>query len=114
AMLKVEDVNKKSWHAEPVFVIKNFEIFSKESAIDELGLKFAFNKIDPGTGKIDILVQEKKSNKKDFIIMKAIIFPGINILWTGCFFMIFGSVLAIRNRIKKMGAPVVVKEGINP
>jgi len=37
-----------------------------------------------------------KSNKKEFIIMKAIIFPGINILWTGCILMIIGSLLAIR------------------
>ena len=44
---------------------------------------------------------EKKSNKKDFIIMKAIIFPGINLLWTGCILMIFGSILAIRHRLSQ-------------
>ena len=40
-------------------------------------------------------------NIKAFIIMKAIIFPGINILWIGCILMIIGSVLAIRKRLKQ-------------
>jgi cytochrome c-type biogenesis protein CcmF len=101
ANLLIEDINKNMYVAEPIFVIKNFEIYSKEAVVDTLGLKFVFQKIDPATGKVDIAVTEKKGNKKEFIIMKAIIFPGINILWMGCILMIFGSVLAIRKRIKQ-------------
>jgi cytochrome c-type biogenesis protein CcmF len=101
AKLKVEDINKNTYYSQPLFVIKNFEVNSKESILDTLGLKFAFNKIDPATGKIDISVSEKKSNKKAFIIMKAIIFPGINILWTGCLLMIVGTIITIRKRIKQ-------------
>src|SRR5207244_380242 len=95
AMLKVEDMNKNIYRARPLFIIHNFEVFTKDAILDALGLKFAFNKIDPSTGKIDIIVHEKKTNKKEFIIMKAIIFPGINLLWTGCVLMILGSLLAI-------------------
>jgi cytochrome c-type biogenesis protein CcmF len=101
ARLKVEDINKNTYDAEPVFVIKNFEIYTKPAKIDTLGLVFDFQKIDPATGKVDIAVSEKAANKKSFIIMKAIIFPGINILWTGCLLMIIGSILAIRKRIKQ-------------
>ncbi len=104
AKLKIEDVNKNLYHSLPVFVIKNFNAFSKESVVDSLGLKFSFNKIDPNTGKVDLQVSEKKSNKHEFIIMKAIIFPGINILWTGCILMILGSYLAIRKRVRKLKA----------
>jgi cytochrome c-type biogenesis protein CcmF len=102
AQLKVEDINKNVYYTQPVFVIKNFEMYSKESTLDTLGLQFAFQKIDPATGKIDIAVRERKNNKKPFIIMKAIIFPGINILWMGCVLMIIGSILAIRKRIKQI------------
>ncbi len=101
ASLLVEDINKKLYRAEPLFMIKNFTILTRESEIDELGLRFTFDKVDPATGKIEIGVSEKKSNKKDFVIMKAIIFPGINILWMGCILMIFGSLLAVRKRIRK-------------
>ena len=74
----------------------------REAVVDPLGLKFYFVNIDPATGKVEIAVSERKSNKHDFIIMKAIIFPGINILWTGCILMILGSVIAIRKRIQKL------------
>jgi cytochrome c-type biogenesis protein CcmF len=100
AKLLVEDVNKKLYSAEPLFMIKNFAIYSQEDEVKELGLKFNFNKIDPETGKIQLTVSERKSNKKDFVIMKAIIFPGINILWIGCFLMIIGSLAALRKRLK--------------
>ena len=95
----IQDINKKIYESLPVFVIKNFSIYTKSTSVDELGLKFEFSKIDPATGKIELSVSEKKSNKADFIVMKAIIFPGINILWIGCLLMIIGSVVAIRKRV---------------
>jgi cytochrome c biogenesis factor len=35
--------------------------------------------------------------------MKAIIFPGINILWTGCILMAIGTAMAVYQRIRKKG-----------
>ena len=101
ATLLIEDINKKLYTAEPLFMIRNFSILTREAVNDELGLKFLFDKIDPSNGKIRINISEKKSNKKDFVIMKAIIFPGINILWTGCLLMITGSLIALRKRLRK-------------
>ncbi len=100
ARLKVEDINKNVYHTEPLFIIHEMQMYSKETQIDTLGIKFAFGKIDPSTGKLEVSFAEKKSNKKEFIIMKAIIFPGINILWMGCVLMIIGTFIAIRQRIK--------------
>jgi cytochrome c-type biogenesis protein CcmF len=95
-------VNKKIYSATPVFIIKDRMVFSKEVYVDELGLKIAFMKINPENGKIDLSIAEKKDNRSEFIIMKAIIFPHINILWTGCVLLIIGSWVAIRKRIKEM------------
>ena len=99
ADLIIQDINKKIYESQPIFIIKDFSIYTKATEVNELGLKFDFEKIDPATGKIEIAISEKKSNKTEFIVMKAIIFPGINILWLGCLFMIVGSVVAIRKRI---------------
>lgn len=101
AKLLVIDVNNKRYSAQPIFLIRDLSIYNKDAEIPELGLKFSFDKIDPASGKIQISLQEKKSNKRNFIIMKAIIFPGINILWIGCLLMIIGTITAIRNRLKK-------------
>ncbi len=102
AKLLVEDINKKLYTAEPLFLIKDFSILTKDAEITDLGLRFSFDKIEPANGRIVISVSERKSNKKEFIIMKAIIFPGINILWTGCLLMIIGSLVALRKRILKL------------
>jgi len=37
---------------------------------------------------------------EDNVLMKAIVFPYINILWLGCFIMIIGSIMAVFSRIK--------------
>jgi len=99
AQLEIVDVNKKTFHSEPVFIIKNNAVFTQEASVDELGLRLGFKKIDPDSGKFEITVAERKENKREFIIMKAIVFPGINLLWTGCILMIVGTLIAIRKRI---------------
>lgn len=101
AQLRIEDINRKNYRSEPIFLIRDLMIYTQDSYLDELGLKFTFNKIDPSTGKIDLSVSEKKENKRDFVIMKAIIFPGINILWLGCILMIIGSLMAVRKMLRK-------------
>lgn len=100
--LQVIDVNKMIRFAEPVFIIKGQASYTKEAAIDELGLRFSFNKVIPAENKFEIGLAEKKNNSREFIIMKAIVFPGINILWTGAILMIIGTWLAIRKRIRDL------------
>ena len=48
---------------------------------------------------MEISVAEKQSNSRDFVIMKAIIFPQINFLWLGCILMFIGSWVAVAKRI---------------
>lgn len=101
ATLQIIDMQKKEYTAEPIYVLKDNIVYGKEAVIDTLGLKFIFNKITPETGKIDIVTAEDRANIRDFVIMKAIVFPYINLLWLGAVLFIIGSVLAIRKRIKK-------------
>jgi len=101
AQFKVLDINKKQYFLNPLYVIRNNMVQPVEANLDALGLKLMFWKINPENGKIEIALSEKKSNKKDFIVMEAIIFPFINTLWTGCIVMIIGTILAIRQRIKR-------------
>ncbi|MBI3501699.1 MAG: cytochrome c biogenesis protein CcsA [Bacteroidetes bacterium] len=101
ANLKILDVYGKVHSAMPIYYITDSIPNVIEAKVDELGLKFAFWQINPETGKVDISVSEKKSDKKDFIVMKAIVFPYINVLWMGCIIMIIGTVMAIRRRLKR-------------
>jgi len=101
ASLLIMDVNRKIHEVMPVFVIRDNSLFNRPAEIEELGLKFSFEKILPEENKIEIGVAEKEGNSREFIIMKAIIFPFINILWTGCILMLVGTWVAIRQRIRE-------------
>jgi cytochrome c-type biogenesis protein CcmF len=101
AYLRVLDIEKHVYSATPVYYIENNMQLTKEALVNELGLKFSFDKINPDKGKVMITLQEKSDNIKDFIVMQAMIFPYINVLWTGCIIMIIGTVLAIIERISK-------------
>jgi cytochrome c-type biogenesis protein CcmF len=100
ANIRVLDIREK-YLAQPVYVIRDNSIQSVPAKVDELGLQFMFWKLDPQDGSIEISVQEKKSNIKDFIVMQAMIFPYINILWMGCVIMFVGTLMAIAERLRK-------------
>lgn len=101
AVLKVIDVNDKIHSAEPLYVISNDMVKPIDATIPELGLKFSFEKINPETHKMDFTIAESKRTAKDFIVLEAVVFPYINVLWFGCLIMVIGTVLSIRQRIKK-------------
>ena len=101
AQMKLINTDKHETTIEPVMVIRENNLFSIPVTLDSMGLKIDFQKINPENGKADIVISEKRGN--EFIIMKAIIFPYINLLWLGSFLMIFGCILAIikRNQLNK-------------
>jgi cytochrome c-type biogenesis protein CcmF len=98
--LLVHSLNGTKKILEPVFIIRDNYIYPLTASDDSLNVKVQFISIHPETGKVDIKVSEKTDKQKDFIVLKAIIFPGINILWLGSVIMVIGSLIAISNRIK--------------
>jgi cytochrome c-type biogenesis protein CcmF len=86
--------------ASPVFIIRGNSIIPIEEISDKTGMKFRFTGIDPNTGKIDLEVAQKENEEREFVIMKAIIFPMINLLWTGCILMMLGTGIAVWQRFK--------------
>lgn len=38
--------------------------------------------------------------EREFVVMQAIVFPGINILWAGCILMFVGTLMAVRRRLR--------------
>lgn len=78
----------------PTFVIKDREVWSTPSTNEGLGLRIQLNKIDPQSGLFSFTVNR---SERDFIVLKALEKPQINLLWIGTLMVIFGaSVAAIR------------------
>jgi cytochrome c-type biogenesis protein CcmF len=77
-------------------------VFTKPGTGEETGLKVEMEQINPEKRSVEVSMSELKGGKfNDFIIMQAIIFPGINILWSGCVLMVIGIIISIYYRIKK-------------
>lgn len=106
AHLNVYDLKGLAGTLQPVYGITEnaFQNF-KEDTLKSMGLFARFVKINPDNGYIDLLVKEKDP-KDDYIVMKALVFPYINLLWSGVIVMVFGFLLSAYNRItKKEGKP---------
>ena len=63
--------------------------------VEDLGLKIAFTHIDPKNNKFTF---EVSTTQKDYIIIKVIEKPLINVLWIGTLLLIIGFILAIFRR----------------
>lgn len=100
AILQATDITGRKMTAQPVFTIRDRTVVADTAEIAELGLRFVFKSIDPNTGKATIELAENRNNKREFIVMKALVFPGINILWAGCILMAVGIAMAVRRRLK--------------
>lgn len=100
AALKIVS-EEKVYQAEPVYIIKNNLQFDFAKEVEEAGLKFRFTRIDPEKGTVTLELSQKPPKQKDYIIMKAIVFPYINLLWGGTVVMVIGFILAIFRRVQE-------------
>jgi cytochrome c-type biogenesis protein CcmF len=100
ANLRIMHVDSRQNNVTPLYVIRGNSSFSVDTTLESSGLNFSFIKIDPENEEFHIRIREKTSNAGDFIILKAIIFPGINILWIGCILMAIGTAVAVVARIR--------------
>lgn len=82
----------------PMYAIKGNSIFSYDAYSWNNQFKFSFTAIDPKSGKITIRVSEK-DRSNDFVIIKAIFFPWINLVWGGTIIMIIGFFIAWYKRL---------------
>lgn len=84
-----------TYYIEPVYLVREVVATSIPAKAEDKNVSFSLIKILTEENKLQILV-EQKLNK--YIIMKAIRFPLINILWLGCFIMVSGILMSIIRR----------------
>lgn len=99
--IEAKTLDGKTYTAEPVFVIDmagDKSISSIPAEVKELGLTFDARRIDPETGKVTLEIHEKEK-ASDFIIMKAIVFPYINLVWLGGIICFLGAFISMWRRM---------------
>ncbi len=86
----------------PEFHIENGMKRFKEALNDQAGILLIWDNIYPQNNQMNfIITTATRRPKMDYIILKAIEFPYINLLWGGTVIMIFGFVLSIIQRFKE-------------
>jgi cytochrome c-type biogenesis protein CcmF len=100
--LKILAENKYYKACPALLIEKDKRSICVDSYIPELGLSFAFlSAIPPKEGQpgsVLLRVMKKKPTEPDFITIKAISKPFINILWLGTFILTFGFCVAMIKR----------------
>ncbi len=106
----------REYRAEPLYLIRGTAPFNIKDEIQELGLHFRFVGVNPETERIEIMVAQrennlenipieiaKKSFRSDYIVLEAIVFPGINLFWLGSTLMMAGLGVSMFRRRREVG-----------
>jgi cytochrome c-type biogenesis protein CcmF len=65
-------------------------------------LKLRFSNVYPDKDKLELMVYQKPKAEKDWVVLKAIEFPYINLFWGGTIIMVIGFILSIFRRNKEI------------
>ncbi|OON66884.1 cytochrome C biogenesis protein [Hymenobacter sp. CRA2] len=89
----------KQYHAHPIFIVgKSGMVGRVADEVEDLGLRITLDNIDPQKGKFTFGVA---TTQKDYVILKAMEKPFINLLWSGTLLMGLGFGIAVVQRGRK-------------
>ena len=113
ADLKITAPDGRTGTASPVYLIRDSRPFSLKDEAPVLGLHFRFESIDPQTATMTIAAAQASETQReipveiaenaprsDYIVLEAIVFPGINLVWLGSLLMLFGLALSMWRRLR--------------
>lgn len=99
--------------AEPVMIVRNNQILNAPEELREQGIRLRFQSINPENGIATLEVSTglptkqtvaldiaQNINRSDYIVMEAIVFPGINMFWIGSLVMLFGFLQGLFVRLR--------------
>ncbi|RYE24459.1 MAG: cytochrome c assembly protein [Sphingobacteriales bacterium] len=100
ADLTVLDLNGNAQNLQPVYCIRGNDVLVVEDTLKSMQLYTRLTKIIPDKDAAEIEVKQADP-KDDYIVMKALVFPYINVLWLGVLVMVMGFFISIWNRLTK-------------
>jgi cytochrome c-type biogenesis protein CcmF len=89
---------QREYVSEPIFVIHNRMVGRIPDEIRDLGIQFTLVNIHPETGEFSIGFSTRQ---KDWIVLRALEKPYINILWLGTLVVMTGFGIAMTRRIRE-------------
>lgn len=90
----------ETYETEPIFIIRDGNLYDFGKDVNEQGLKLRFTNIMPEKDKLELMVYQKPIPEKKWVVFKAIKFPYINLFWAGTIVMTIGFFMSIFRRNK--------------
>jgi cytochrome c-type biogenesis protein CcmF len=84
--------------AEPYFIIRDHRVARLPDEIGDLGLRLTLMNIHPESGEFSLGINTRQ---KDWVVIKAIEKPYINVLWGGTFVLMLGFGIAMVRRFRE-------------
>lgn len=81
-----------------LYIVRDSMIIPDVVTADAHGVRLRIDHFDPRDVVFNTTVWEHSEVRRDFIVMQAIIFPQINLLWLGCLIMTTGVFMSMRFR----------------
>jgi cytochrome c-type biogenesis protein CcmF len=112
-VLRVEDAAGRVYLARPLFYIRDGRPMSLKDFIPDLGVHVRLEQIDPATETFRFFIARPyrrfalplevalDAPRNDFIVLQAILFPGINLFWAGSLLMLLGLFVGMAKRLVK-------------
>lgn len=107
ARIEVYNLEGKINNVQPIYLIRDQrELFIDDTLSSSVGAIVRLAKIIPEENRAEIQIKEVEDRKK-WVVLKAILFPHINLVWAGTIIMVCGFLLSMaRNLTKKKAANI--------
>lgn len=97
----------------PLYILRDSIIIPDHASALQHGVRVRIDSFDPRDVVFHSTVWEHNEVRRDFIVMQAIIFPQINLLWLGCLIMTVGVFMSMRYHRRKK-TPAIGGEKTTP
>ncbi len=109
ARLSVYDMQGKKQDIAPLYILRDKQyIVQVDDTVSALGLYARFGALNvhsKDSASVDIQVRQTNP-MDDFIVLKALVFPYINVLWLGIVVMVFGFFISLGDVVSRKAATI--------
>jgi len=112
-IFEIKEANGRMHIARPLYFIREGRGMNMKAYVPDLALHIRLETIDPQKEEFHLFVAQsmrepkialevaEKAPRNDYIVLEAILFPGINLFWAGSLIMLFGIFLGFYKRTRK-------------
>ncbi|MEO5907481.1 MAG: cytochrome c biogenesis protein CcsA, partial [Saprospiraceae bacterium] len=112
-VLEIKTKSGRTYTARPLYFIREGSPLNMKAFIPDLGMHIRLETIKPETEEFQYYLAQPFASptlaieiadevpRDDYIVLKAILFPGINLFWAGCMIMLGGMFVGMYKRLKK-------------